>query len=90
VLLDCLTLWTSDRLGNSDEQIVDEWNRQLLAFQSAAWPTMVVTNELGWGLVPPDPQARRFRDLAGTLAQRTAVVADAVWLLIAGCPMRLK
>jgi adenosylcobinamide kinase/adenosylcobinamide-phosphate guanylyltransferase len=41
-------------------------------------------------LVPTDPQARRFRDLAGTLAQLTAAAADDVWLMVAGCALQLK
>jgi adenosylcobinamide kinase/adenosylcobinamide-phosphate guanylyltransferase len=49
-----------------------------------------VSNELGWSLVPPEPQARRFRDLAGTLAQMTAAAAEEAWLMIAGCALRLK
>jgi adenosyl cobinamide kinase/adenosyl cobinamide phosphate guanylyltransferase len=41
-------------------------------------------------LVPPDRETRRFRDLAGTLAQLTAAAADEAWLMVAGCPLRLK
>jgi adenosyl cobinamide kinase/adenosyl cobinamide phosphate guanylyltransferase len=41
-------------------------------------------------LVPPEPLARRFRDLAGTLAQLTAATADEVWLMVAGCPLKIK
>jgi adenosylcobinamide kinase/adenosylcobinamide-phosphate guanylyltransferase len=51
---------------------------------------MIVTNEIGWGLVPPDPASRRFRDLVGLLAQETAARADEVWLLISGCPLKIK
>ncbi len=90
VVLDCLTLWVSDRFTESDDQIAGVWQTQLNQFKAAPWPMVIVSNELGWSLVPPDAQARRFRDLAGTLAQRTASVADEAWLLVAGCSVRLK
>ena len=89
-IIDCLTLWASARLGDSDEAIAATWSLQLSAFAAAPWPSIVVSNELGWSLVPPEPVARRFRDLAGTLAQLTAAAADEVWLMVAGCPLRLK
>ena len=90
VILDCLTLWASARFDDADEAIAAAWSVQLSAFKAASWPCIIVSNELGWSLVPPEPQARRFRDLAGTLAQLTAAAADDVWLMIAGCPLRLK
>jgi adenosylcobinamide kinase/adenosylcobinamide-phosphate guanylyltransferase len=90
VILDCLTLWASARFDDTDEVIAHAWSAQLSAFKAAPWPVIIVSNELAWGLVPPEPQARRFRDLAGTLAQLTAAAATEVWLLVAGCPLRLK
>ncbi len=90
VILDCLTLWAGARFAESDQAIATAWSVQLSEFKAASWPTVVVSNELGWGLVPAEPQARRFRDLAGTLAQLTSAAADDVWLMIAGCPLRLK
>jgi adenosyl cobinamide kinase/adenosyl cobinamide phosphate guanylyltransferase len=90
MILDCLTLWASARFADSDEAIAAAWSAQLSAFKAASWPCVIVSNELGWSLVPTEPQARRFRDLAGTLAQLTAAAADDAWLMIAGCPLRLK
>ena len=90
VIIDCLTLWAGARLGDSDEAITTAWRLQLAAFVAAPWPTIIVSNELGWSLVPPEPLSRRFRDLAGTLAQLTAAAADEVWLMVAGCPLRIK
>jgi adenosylcobinamide kinase/adenosylcobinamide-phosphate guanylyltransferase len=90
VILDCLTLWAGARFADSDESIANAWSAQLSAFKAAPWPIIIVSNELAWGLVPPEPQARRFRDLAGTLAQLTAAAATEVWLMVAGCPLRLK
>ncbi len=90
VILDCLTLWAGARFADSDTAITTAWSAQLSAFKAAPWPSVIVSNELGWGLVPTDPPARRFRDLAGTLAQLTAAAADDAWLMVAGCPLRLK
>ena len=90
LILDCLTLWAGARFADSDAAITAAWSAQLSAFKAAAWPCIIVSNELGWGLVPTDPQARRFRDLAGTLAQLTAAAADEVWLMVAGCPLQLN
>jgi len=90
VILDCLTLWAGARFADSDAAIIAAWSAQLSAFNAASWPSIIVSNELGWSLVPAEPHARRFRDLAGTLAQLTAAAADEVWLMVAGCPLRLK
>ncbi len=90
VVIDCLTLWISDRLDRSDDALIAEWEQQLGGLAALACPVVIVTNEVGSGLVPFDPMERRFRDLAGTLAQRTASRAVSVWLLAAGCPLRLK
>lgn len=90
VVLDCLTLWLSDRFERSDDSILAEWNALLETLGAAPWPVIVVGNEIGWSPVPETPELRRFRDLAGTLAQRTAAVASEAWLMVAGCPVRLK
>jgi adenosylcobinamide kinase/adenosylcobinamide-phosphate guanylyltransferase len=50
----------------------------------------LVTNEVGWGVVPDHPLGRRFRDLAGSVNQRLAQVSDEVVLMVAGLPMRVK
>jgi adenosylcobinamide kinase / adenosylcobinamide-phosphate guanylyltransferase len=90
VVVDCLTLWLSDRLAWDDEKIFAEWTAQLAAFRAATWPVVVVGNEIGWGLVPPDAALRRFRDLAGSLGQQTAAMASEAWLMVAGCAVRIK
>ena len=89
VVMDCLTLWLSDRMEDPDEVILAAWREELAAFARAPWPVVIVTNEVGWSLVPEEPFLRRFRDLAGWLGQATAQVADETWLLVAGCPLQL-
>jgi adenosyl cobinamide kinase/adenosyl cobinamide phosphate guanylyltransferase len=89
-LLDSLTLWASDRFGETDAEILAEWEEQLAHFRRAPWPMVIVGDEIGWSPVPADAALRRFRDLVGMMAQRTAAAADEAWLLVAGCPVRLK
>lgn len=90
VLLDCQTLWLSDRLDQEDDAILRGWEAQLQAFRAAPWPVILVGNEVGWSPVPERALTRRFRDLAGWLSQRSAAAADEAWLVVAGCPLRLK
>jgi adenosylcobinamide kinase / adenosylcobinamide-phosphate guanylyltransferase len=91
VVLDCLTLWLSARLDRDDDDtLLAAWDKLLTFLMRAPWPVAIVGNEVGWGPVPEHPTMRRFRDLAGTLAQRTAAAADEAWLMVAGQALRLK
>ena len=88
-LIDCLTIWLSN-LMFSDHDWETEVNRlaQTLAKQSS--PVILVTNEVGGGIVPENAVARRFRDAAGLTNQRVATAADEVWLVVSGCPLKVK
>jgi adenosyl cobinamide kinase/adenosyl cobinamide phosphate guanylyltransferase len=90
VVFDCLTLWASDRFTHDDTAILNEWSAQLACFRALRCPVVVVGDEIGWSPVPQDAALRRFRDLTGWLGQRTADAATEAWLLVAGCPVRLK
>lgn len=90
VLIDSLVLWLADRTAESDDAILAAWSRELERFRAAPWPVVVIGDEIGWSPVPMDPALRRFRDLAGFLGQRTAAAATEAWLMVAGCPVRLK
>ncbi|WP_020178686.1 bifunctional adenosylcobinamide kinase/adenosylcobinamide-phosphate guanylyltransferase [Methylopila sp. M107] len=89
VLVDCLTLWlTNVMLGGGD---VPEAAEELAA--TLAWipgPVILVSNEVGFGIVPDNALARAFRDHQGRLNQRLAAVADRVTLVAAGLPLDLK
>jgi adenosyl cobinamide kinase/adenosyl cobinamide phosphate guanylyltransferase len=88
-LLDCVTLWLSNRLlrGDSDQALLAAAD-ELAA--SIRVPTVMVTNEVGAGIVPESPLGRRFRDLAGLCNQRLAAHADEVVLVACGIPLQLK
>jgi adenosylcobinamide kinase/adenosylcobinamide-phosphate guanylyltransferase len=92
VVLDCLTLWLSNlmHIHVDDEAIVGEADRLAQALKHAAFDTIVVTDEVGLGIVPDHPMARRFRDLLGWTNQKIASVADEVLLMVAGYPLKAK
>ena len=87
VLVDCLTLWVSNLLC-ADLDIPADALLTALAGRRTA--TVLVSNEVGLGIVPDNALARRFRDEAGRLHQRVAAVADQVVLTVAGLPMVVK
>lgn len=89
VLVDCLTLWiTNLTMGEGD---MDKAFDTLIARLPTARAQLIfVSNEVGMGIVPENAMARRFRDLAGSLHQKIAAVADEVYLVAAGLPLKLK
>jgi adenosylcobinamide kinase / adenosylcobinamide-phosphate guanylyltransferase len=89
VLLDCLTLWLSNRML-ADADIDAEIDRFDQALARRAGPIVLVANEVGFGIVPDNALARRFRDLQGSLNQRMAATADRVILMVAGLPLIVK
>lgn len=91
VLVDCLTLWLTNLiLGDSpgtSEQCVAELCQFL---KEVDYPLVLVSNEVGFGIVPDNPLGRRFRDLAGLTNQLVAAECAAVTLVVAGIPLSLK
>lgn len=89
VLVDCLTLWTSNLLlGDADLDAATD--ALLAALADTPAHVVLVSNEVGWGIVPDNALARRFRDVAGRVNQRVAAAADRVDLVVAGIAMHLK
>jgi adenosyl cobinamide kinase/adenosyl cobinamide phosphate guanylyltransferase len=89
VLVDCLTLWlTNVMLGAHDVEAAVSALEAALGRRDAA--TVLVSNEVGFGIVPETALGRSFRDEAGRLNQRMAAVAGHVAFVIAGLPMALK
>lgn len=89
VLVDCLTLWLSN-LMLAEADISSECTRLTDAISAARGPVLLVSNEVGQGIVPDNALARRFRDEAGRLNQTIARAVDIVWFVTAGIPTRLK
>ena len=96
VLVDCLTLLVSNLLlaepdGEKAEQaVLEEVGRLLSAARSAPVPVVLVSNEVGQGVVPASRMGRVFRDVAGRAHQLVAAEADEVVFLTAGLPQRIK
>jgi adenosylcobinamide kinase/adenosylcobinamide-phosphate guanylyltransferase len=89
LLIDCLTLWLSNRLLEDADLDRDmSALSEVLALHTAA--TIVVANEVGLGIVPDNALARRFRDAAGKANQMLAAQADRVEFVAAGLALRLK
>lgn len=89
VLVDCLTLWLTNLMiaGRCAESAVDDLVSALAAVRGTV---VLVSNEVGLGIVPDNELARAFRDEAGRMHQRVASVADRVVLMVAGLPLTVK
>jgi adenosylcobinamide kinase / adenosylcobinamide-phosphate guanylyltransferase len=92
ILVDCLTLWLSNMMAANmdDNGIQTRLDQTVLALSRARCPVFLVTNEVGYGIVPDNRLARRFRDLAGQVNQLMAKAADRVVLTVAGIAMPVK
>jgi adenosylcobinamide kinase / adenosylcobinamide-phosphate guanylyltransferase len=97
VLIDCLTLWTANCLWpptRATEADIAGWHSErdacLAAVRAAAGEVIIVSNEVGTSLVPENAAARLFRDEQGRLNQLVAAACEAVFLVTAGLPLRLK
>lgn len=90
-VVDCLTLWVSNlliRRGEEDvKRAVTDFANKLPDFD---FHLLLVTNEVGWGIVPDNALARQFRDLAGWANQRIGTVATEVVMVVAGAPLTVK
>ncbi len=92
IILDCLTLWLSNLGGTRvpDSAVSGRVDELLKAVRSTTARVVLVSNELGLGLVPLSRTGRRFRDLAGRVNQHIAAEADEVYFVVGGLPLRLK
>jgi adenosylcobinamide kinase/adenosylcobinamide-phosphate guanylyltransferase len=92
VLLDCLTLWLSNVIAhtNGDDVVSFRSEELVSAIKDFSGGCIIVSNEVGLGIVPDNPLARKFRDFAGILNQRVAQTADEVYFTAAGIPLKIK
>lgn len=90
VLVDCLTLWITNLLMANEDvaTAVSELCATLMEFRSAK--VILVSHEVGLGIVPENAMARTFRDLAGSTHQRLAEICDDVYFVAAGLPLTMK
>jgi len=99
ILLDCLTLWLSNRVmdlfpdrwnDGMENAILQELESALHSAKKGTADLVLITNELGGGLVPEYPLGRVFRDVHGRMNQRVASIADEVQWVVAGLSVKLK
>ncbi len=92
LVVDCLTIWLSNVLLDAERNVEEEIDRlvQCLTDHGASCSLVLVTNEVGSGIVPDNEVSRKFRDLAGVLNQRVAQAADEVYWMAFGIPVAVK
>jgi adenosyl cobinamide kinase/adenosyl cobinamide phosphate guanylyltransferase len=90
VIVDCLTLWLANVLDRSDADILTAAGDLVTAARGRAAATIVVSNEVGWGIVPADPGTRRYRDLLGEINTRVTADAARTLVLVAGHALPLE
>lgn len=97
VLLDCVTLWLSNLLLSCDENdptveelVLGHVHRLAATLRGMSTPVIMVTNEVGHGIVPDNRLARLYRDLSGQANQLLAACCDQVYVSISGIPLKLK
>lgn len=92
ILIDCLTLWLTNLLLKHEDtaQVIERVKELTVLFPRLRSPLVLVSGEVGMGIVPENSLARRFRDLAGETNQIIASVADEVYASIAGIPLKIK
>ncbi len=91
ILFDSLTLWVSARMLDGDEsEILEEFERFVGHASTRPEPMILVSDEVGLGVVPESREGRRFRDILGLVNQRAAAAAEEVHLCVAGIAQRIK
>jgi adenosylcobinamide kinase/adenosylcobinamide-phosphate guanylyltransferase len=92
ILLDCVTVWLSNLLlaGTPDQEILTQVGKAAQTAVGISPKVIFVTNEVGQGIVPDNPLARKYRDLAGWANQILAGAAAAVYYVVAGYPLEVK
>jgi adenosylcobinamide kinase / adenosylcobinamide-phosphate guanylyltransferase len=89
ILVDCLTLWVTN-LMMAEKNVLSECDKLVEAMPTLSGTIILVSNEVGQGIVPDNAMARAFRDYAGLLHQKIAAIADEVYFVTAGLPQKLK
>jgi len=90
IIVDCLTLWLSNLMLDDHPDIEAETAQMLEAAGHDGPRVILVTNEVGAGIVPDNELSRTFRDLAGRMNQAAAAAASEVFLMVFGCALRVK
>ena len=93
LIIDCLTIYVANAMGRKQgesRQLRSHMGSIREAIRESAASVIIVSNEVGWGVVPPYRSGRKYRDLLGEINQQVAQIADRVILMVAGLPMIVK
>ncbi len=92
ILVDCLTLFVSQMLiGSVDEGVIEDHAQEIIhAVKTIKGRVIIVSNEVGLGVVPEYPLGRQFRDVSGRINQKVARAADEVFFMVSGLPLQVK
>ncbi|MFZ0312339.1 MAG: bifunctional adenosylcobinamide kinase/adenosylcobinamide-phosphate guanylyltransferase [Candidatus Korobacteraceae bacterium] len=93
IVIDCLTIWTANLMAHEasdSDRVLAHADRLAHLLRSVPASVVLVSNEVGGGIVPENEVARLYRDLLGGINQRIAAAADEVILMVAGCPLIIK
>ena len=92
MLVDCLTLWINNLILNDDkpENIDNHIQKLTQSIEKIECPVILVSNEVGTGIVPENKLARLFRDITGFANQKVAACVDRVIWMVAGIPVKIK
>ncbi len=90
LIVDCLTLWLTNLLLSKDKVLQEQQKLLLNVLANTHNEVILVSNEVGLGVIPMNALARRFVDEAGWLNQKVAEICDEVWMMTAGLPLQLK
>ena len=91
-LVDCVTLWLTNLLLKYEDKnaVLEEVRRTATIFPALKTPILLVSNEVGMGIIPDNPLGRTFCDLAGEANEILAAAADEVYVTFSGLPLKLK
>jgi adenosylcobinamide kinase / adenosylcobinamide-phosphate guanylyltransferase len=92
ILIDCITLWISNLLlyGLKEKDIFKKVENFITTIKETDSSIIIVSNEVGWGIVPENKLARTFRDIIGITHQKISQASNEVFLMVSGIPMKIK
>lgn len=93
IVIDCLTVWIGNLFytcQDNEKEILSHVNEFVEALKQSECDVIIVTNEVGWGIVPENKMARSYRDIAGFTNQAIAAIAQNVMLFCSGIPVVIK
>jgi adenosylcobinamide kinase/adenosylcobinamide-phosphate guanylyltransferase len=93
LMMDSIVDWDNisiDEASNVEKLVILEFDKLINYFSQIDKTLILVTNEVGLGIVPMYPSARLFRDMAGRVNQKLAAIADEVYMCVSGIPIKIK